>query len=253
MLSIANRESVVSHKPVHVQVVTGSACNVRCKFCYCCHKEHYDPDMRSVMQYIEAVHDTLCTLNLTGGEPLVTKGGRELLKVVADRNYKFGIHLTTNAQYVDFDLLKKIDLVSVVISAHGATKAVYENIVEGGNIDTLIENIKRFVELKKEKPFLNIQVNYTVTSDNYMDIPEAVKMYQDFGCMPRFTLVLRKSGDPQLIRERKDLCESFLEKLDEGLSVAVDSFTRNNLLEIKNVMLVEYGKAREDAGIKKLD
>lgn len=254
--SVLRGDSVVDYMPVYAVVTCGSACNIRCKFCYNCNMD-YHPEPADILKIIDQIHETLVYCQLTGGEPLITKAGRALLEKFAEGKYKFAVRLGTNAQFVDFDLLKPVNLADVQISADGATKAVYEKVRVGGDFDDLIRNIKKFVELKKEKPHLKISTNYTVTSDNYMDIPEACKLYEDLGTFTMFSLVMREKDDPQNIRERPDLYEPLLKKLDEALAVAVNPITKDKLTAIKNTILnqmdsgpsqlADDGKASEQA------
>lgn len=254
--SVLRGDSVADYMPVYAVVTCGSACNIRCKFCYNCNMD-YHPEPADILKIIDQIHETLVYCQLTGGEPLITKAGRALLEKFAEGKYKFAVRLGTNAQFVDFDLLKPVNLADVQISADGATKAVYEKVRVGGDFDDLIRNIKKFVELKKEKPHLKISTNYTVTSDNYMDIPEACKLYEDLGTFTMFSLVMREKDDPQNIRERPDLYEPLLKKLDEALAVAVNPITKDKLTAIKNTILnqmdsgpsqlADDGKASEQA------
>lgn len=254
--SVLRGDSVADYMPVYAVVTCGSACNIRCKFCYNCNMD-YHPEPADILKIIDQIHKTLVYCQLTGGEPLITKAGRALLEKFAEGKYKFAVRLGTNAQFVDFDLLKPVNLADVQISADGATKAVYEKVRVGGDFDDLIRNIKKFVELKKEKPHLKISTNYTVTSDNYMDIPEACKLYEDLGTFTMFSLVMREKDDPQNIQERPDLYEPLLKKLDEALAVAVNPITKDKLTAIKNTILnkmdsgpsqlADDGKASEQA------
>jgi organic radical activating enzyme len=239
--SIFRKDTIVDYMPVHAVVTCGSACNIKCKFCYNCLMD-YNPDPVDILKILDKIHETLIYCQLTGGEPLVTKAGRALLKRFAEGTYKFAVRLGTNAQFVDFDLLRPVNLADVQISTDGATKQVYETVRIGGDFDDLISNVKKFVDLKKEKPFLKISTNFTVTSDNYMDIPEAVKLYEDLGTFTMFGLVMREKDDPQNIKERPDLYEPLLKKLDEGMAVAINPITRDKLTVIKNTIL---GKMKE--------
>jgi len=234
--SAFRKETVVEHNPVRMIVSCGSACNIRCKFCYNCHM-NYHPEPKDLLKVIDQIHETLVFCQLTGGEPLVTKAGRALLQRFAEGKYKFAVRLGTNAQWTDFDLLKPVNLADVQISTDAATKEVYETVRVGGDFDDLIDNIKKFVEMKKEKPFLKITTNYTVTSDNYMDIPEACKLYEDLGTFTMFHLVMREKEDPQNISERRDLYEPLLKKVDEALAIAVSPFTKDKLIAIQDKIL----------------
>jgi hypothetical protein len=175
--SLVSRETTVNHNPFLATITCGSACNIKCKFCYNCNMNYY-PQVQDILTIIDQMHETLIEATLTGGEPIVTKAGRALFQEFASGKYKFFVQLFTNAQYADFSLYRPVNLRQVTISSDGATKKVYEAVRIGGNFEDLIGNVKKFIELKKEKPFMDIFINFTVTSDNYFDIPEAVKLYE---------------------------------------------------------------------------
>ena len=81
-----------------------------------------------------------------------------------------------------------------------------------------------------------IRLNYTVTSENYMDIPEAVKLYEDMGLFITFNLVMREKDDPQNIKERPDLYEDLLKCVEEGLRVSHFALTQDCLKNIKSMI-----------------
>lgn len=226
----------VSHDPSFLNICCGSACNIRCKFCYNCRME-YDPDPVTILRVVDQIHESLIFVQLTGGEPLVTRAGRAILKEFATGKYKFAVRLGTNAQWTDFDLLKPVNLAEVQISSDGATKEVYEKVRIGGDFDDLIKNIKKFVEFKEQKPNMVLRLNYTVTSDNYIDIVEAVKLYEDLGLFVTFNLVMREKDDPQNIRERSDLYEDLLKYVDMGIKESRYTFTQDYLKNIKKMIL----------------
>ena len=234
--SIYSKEIVVSHNPVIATITCGSACNIKCKFCYNCHMNYY-PEASDLLNVVDQIHETLIEATLTGGEPIVTKAGRALLEEFATGKYKFAVSLFTNAQYADFKLYKPVNLVRVSISADGATKKVYEYVRKGGDFKDLIRNVKKFIEMKKEKPYLDITLNFTVSSDNYVDIPEAVKLYEGLGLRTGFQPVLREKDDPQNFAERPDLYDDVLKKVSEGIELSASAYTQGRLKQIEQLVL----------------
>jgi len=248
--SIINKQTYIESKPIYLHIICGSNCNIKCKFCYN-RNMNYNPNAKDLLNIIDKFHETLIFVTLSGGEPLITQAGRSLLKKFDEGIYKFGVCLQTNGQYFDFDLLKSVNLLSVVISTDAATKRTYENVRIGANFENLIKNIKLFIDLKKnEKPTLDILSNYTITSDNYIEIPEAVKLYQDLGLSFGFNLVQRDIDCPQNIIERKDLYDSFLFKINEGIENAYNFNTKNSLNTIKNILLNKINDEQEQQKFK---
>lgn len=227
--SFLSGEIEVSHKPASLIINCGSACNIKCKFCYNVNMD-YEVNTDKGFVFLDECKDTLSIVHLTGGEPQVTKFGRRILEDFGRNKYNFMVSLGTNAQFIDFDLLEPVPLGYVQISTDGATKETYEEVRVGANFDDLINNIKRFVKMKETKPYIDVTTNYTVTSDNYHEIPQAVKLYESLGMQVQFNLVLRDPGEEQNIRERIDLHKDLLEKIDEGISLSSNRWTKAKLI-----------------------
>jgi len=231
--SLISNENIVSHNPVVTTITCGSACNIKCKFCYNCNMDYY-PEAQDILRIIDQIHETLIEATITGGEPIVTKAGRALLQEFASGKYKFFVQLFTNAQYADFSLYRPVNFRQITISSDGATKKVYEYVRVGGKFEDLISNVKKFIELKKDKPFMDVLLNFTVTSDNYIDIPEAVKLYEDMELKLSFQAVIIEKDDPQNFSERPELYDDVLKKIEEGIKLSSQDRTKKALIRLKN-------------------
>ena len=236
LFSIVNKTASVKHNPVVTNITCGSACNIKCRFCYNCNMNYF-PDAADLLNIVNQVHETLVEATLTGGEPIITKAGRALLQEFANGKYKFCVRMSTNGQYADFDLYRSVNFGNVTISSDGATKKVYEYVREGGDFEVLLENLKKFIELKKEKPNMGLSLNFTVSSDNYVDIPEAVKLYEGMGLLTLFQPVLLEKENPQNFAERPELYEDIIKKVDEGISLTSSATTKSRLENIKKLIL----------------
>lgn len=239
-------ETVVKHSPVWLLINCGTGCQLECKFCYQIRVPYRVPDARGI-QFIEDCADRLTYVHLTGGEPLATKFGRQLLTMFGEGKHKFVVDLGTNAQWTDFDLLRPVLLGRVQISTDAATKQVYETVRVRGDFDDLIKNIKEFVRMSKDRPEMEVMTNYTVTSDNYHEIPAAIELYEGLGLECWFHLVLYEKDDPMTIIERQDLHDDLLEKVDEGLRTTRNRYTAKKLIEIKRTVEKKRGELAQAA------
>lgn len=233
--SIQNNIANVEYMPVFSIINTGSACNLKCKFCYN-RQMKYNPEPEKILDVLDSIHETLAYCTLSGGEPFLTKAGRAILEKLAEGRYKFAVQIITNANSIDFELLEHVNLAEIVVSTDGATKRVYETVRPGGDFEMLINNIKKLTSLKKTKPFLRVSTNYTITSDNFADIPKAVELYEKLGVDIVFNPVLREDNDPQNIMFRTDLYVDFIEKLDQGIKATGRQATRNALQHSKKII-----------------
>lgn len=89
---------------------------------------------------------------------------------------------------------------------------------------------------------MRLTTNFTVTSDNYTDIPEAVKLYESLGTYAMFHAVMREKDDPQNFKERPELYEDVLKHVEEGIRLSSNPFTKEKLEAIKTVI---YKKMEE--------
>jgi len=235
--SIQNGISSVECSPCYAVVSCGSTCNLKCKFCYN-RNTNYDPNPEHILNVIDKIHSSLIACQITGGEVFFTRAGKAILKRFGEGVYKFGVRLGTNAQTVDFDLLKPVNLTSLQISTDAATKQTYEKVRVGGSFERLIENIKKFAELKKSKPLMEITTNYTITADNFSEIPAAIKLFEDLGTVCQFNLVYAEKDDPQNIRYRTDLHDDFFLSIEKGIKCAENKQTIADLVHIKNTIII---------------
>jgi MoaA/NifB/PqqE/SkfB family radical SAM enzyme len=231
-----SKKAIVSSRPVEVAINCGTKCNLKCKFCYHIHVP-YEVKWGPGFSVIDEIKDTLAVVWLTGGEPMLNKFGREMLRRLSTDEYKFPIVLGTNANYIDFKILQNTKLVLVQISTDAATKQVYELVRLGGSFEKLISNIKKFIELQKNKPYMTITTNYTVTSDNYHQIVDAVELYEGLGLEVQFNLVMRDQGEPQNIRERLDLHDDLLKKIDQALTITKNEWTALKLRGMQDTIV----------------
>jgi MoaA/NifB/PqqE/SkfB family radical SAM enzyme len=104
----------------------------------------------------------------------------------------------------------------VWISVDAATKETYEKIRVGANFDRVVENVKRFVEIKKKlaSPFPEIGFRYVFTRDNYHEMQRFLELVSSFDddCDVDFAGLLEFENTADLLHEPSDdfirsLCE----------------------------------------------
>jgi MoaA/NifB/PqqE/SkfB family radical SAM enzyme len=124
-------------------------------------------------------------VNVTGeGSSFLNPDFVKILKYLKSRNIY--VDFSHDFFYMTDDLAK--DLINmgierIYVSLDAATKETYEKIRVGSNFDKVVDNIKRFVELKKEMnspiPELCFRMNFF--KDNIHEIEQLIDLIHSFG------------------------------------------------------------------------
>jgi MoaA/NifB/PqqE/SkfB family radical SAM enzyme len=173
--------SYVPWRPIGLSLAITNNCNLRCKMCSRTANLKKLKIMNmskkvylEALKYVKNKDVTFCGL----GETLCHPNLFEFIKLANDRNNK--VYFTTNANLLTEKIAKellKYDIESIAFSIDGVDDN-YNRIRNGGNFDTVIENIKRFAELKreygKEKPVF--YVSFVGMKSNIQDLPKLIEI-----------------------------------------------------------------------------
>lgn len=163
------------------------ACNLRCRMCYFSDENaRRNIHGRFTRQDIEAIAKALFPHMLKlqigcGAEPTVSK---ELLHTV-ELAHKYGvpyISITTNGMLLTRELLDSLaeaGLNEITLSAHGFSRQVYENLMQGASFDRFLQlvGILREIRSTTNGEKLKIRINFTVNEDNIHDLPKFVETF----------------------------------------------------------------------------
>lgn len=160
-----------------------SACNMNCKMCYV--RTSWNEMLKqgkilSVDEWVRIAEQakemgTLFLL-LTGGEPLMYPGFKELYKRISQS----GIILTinTNGTLINdeiIELWKEYPPRRVNISLYGSSNATYERLCNNSiGFDQTLNAIKKCIDAN-----IQVKINYTINSKNYDDLDEVIKITED--------------------------------------------------------------------------
>lgn len=165
--------------------VTG-VCNLRCSICHRNYiAEELDEMKLDTFRKITTIFPFAESVNLMGiGEPLTNKNILAMISIC--KSYGLGVSFNTNGVLLTSDLSKKLifsGLDSLVFSLDGATKEIYEKIRLGSNFNRVIENIKTFINLKKELNRKNpaLALEFVVTTQNIHELSAYIDLAKDIG------------------------------------------------------------------------
>ena len=163
------------------------ACNLRCKMCY-----FSDPEARKELhgtfsiEDIDAIAKSLFhrVLRLQigcGAEPTVYARLSDLVDI-ASRHGIPHISLTTNGQLLTQELLEELldkGLNELIISTHGLTKEVYEEMMPHARFERFQQLLTAISICKERFPQLRVRLNYTINEDNINDLKRIPELFCD--------------------------------------------------------------------------
>ncbi|MDD4126415.1 MAG: radical SAM protein [Methanomicrobium sp.] len=153
--------------PLHLDLETTNACNLRCPFCATTHNKYNkgfikEEIWKSVLD--EAGENQLYSLKFTyRGEPMLHKDTIRMVEYAKEAGI-MDVYFNTNATKLNKEnIIGLIDagLDRISISFEGFTKEVYDKYRIGSDYDLVVSNIENLQkikqELKKNKPLVRIQ------------------------------------------------------------------------------------------------
>lgn len=185
-------------KPVHMTIGFTNYCQHKCPWCYInwqqsgrtslrsgngeLKRKAINADDRLIEAVGEAVDMGLKAVTIVGdGEPTLHKKFINYIEKLKSMNLDIG--LFTNMAFKKDEILEAIiqNVFFLRISLDSANKE-YHDMTHGNNdFDNVIENIKKAVDLRKDKKFPIIGIQYVTNQDNYKDLANAAKLYKSLG------------------------------------------------------------------------
>jgi MoaA/NifB/PqqE/SkfB family radical SAM enzyme len=158
---------IVEGFPIHLDIESSNACNLKCPFCATT-SHFWGPSQAGLLDFElfkkvvdEGAVNGLCAIKLSlRGEPLINK---EITKMVryAKRKGIIDVYFNTNGMLLTGDISSQLidaGLDRISISFEGIDKTSYEKYRPGATYETVIDNVKRLVAMRKEKGVNNPQI-----------------------------------------------------------------------------------------------
>lgn len=161
------KQRILTKFPIHLLVELTSACNLKCIMCFQSDssfrtKEYIGHMKFEVLKNVidQAYKGGTSTISFASrGEPLLYKHFEDALKYVSGKFLE--IKINTNATRLDEDkahtILKYCDNLLLVFSVDSYESESYAKIRVGGDFNKVINNIRKFQEIKK-KFYPNVKV-----------------------------------------------------------------------------------------------
>ncbi len=182
-----SNSSYLKSLPLRATIQTTDFCNLNCIMC----QIHSHRDLHKLKQMqqsdfekiVQKLFPTLIEVHPTNiGEPLFSPW----FDYLSEMALKYGVLLdiTTNGTLLTKQKCIKIlpCLLDIKVSFDGAKKETFERIRKGANYETVLQNIKNFVEIRNSlSSMATITLQMTLFNFNYNELPDVIRIAKNLG------------------------------------------------------------------------
>ncbi len=187
-----NRFELETDFPLFLQLETNQICNLMCPSCPIgqpeAHTKYISSDKMDWKLYEKIIlegekHNCPSVEPQGTNEPFLDQNLENYIKFAADHGF-IDIMLNTNGTILSEERARKFlksGITRVRFSLDAATKETYEKVRLGGKFDVTMNNIKRFLEIKKQEKFELpvVGVNFCKTKFNEHEEDLFIEKWQD--------------------------------------------------------------------------
>lgn len=135
------------------------------------------------------------------GEVFASKLCKKIIKKITDIYPKIRFSIITNGILANEENIREYGLSDKIryieVSVHATTKETYNKIVRGGDFDKVMENLAFLSNMVKKGIIDTFCLNFVVSSYNYQEMPDFVRLADKFNATVRFW-EYRKWGNAEL-------------------------------------------------------
>ena len=218
---------------LHFDPVLG--CNLRCQMCYFSIEE-----TRKQMQgtfpvsnlpiLADALFHRALKLQIgCGTEPSLYKHNREIIAIAKTKGVPY-ISMTSNGNLLTKSGLEELfaeGLNELTLSMHGVYKETYERLMVNASYEKFHEILAAVTELKANYPHIKLRINYTVNSDNLMELSDFFDLYGKYSINILQLRPIQKIGDTQYNNFSLD---SIIKHYSTTIGKVVDLAKKNGIL-----------------------
>jgi radical SAM protein with 4Fe4S-binding SPASM domain len=157
-------------------------CNLKCSHCYINAKDTKLPDELSTDAAKMLIHQitevSRPLLILSGGEPLLREDIYEIIRYGADRGLRMG--MGSNGMLIDDEVTRRLEDAGMETVAISLDSSIPERHDEFRGVKGCWEHaVNAIKDLKKSR--IQVQVNSTVTPQNYDEVDDIMSLAEDLG------------------------------------------------------------------------
>ena len=186
-LEISQKKIKLESTPSYITIGAHYNCNASCVFCLGGdypnftldkYKIFFEPKLKDVLK--KSINIGFCGF----GEILLHPEISDILDYLDLTLPNQSKAFTTNGIMLNEKICQKLTdgKYDVMISLHASNAKLHEKITKTKRFDDIISNVKRLVELKKQKQSkLSINMVFVITQDNIDDLCDFIKMSKELG------------------------------------------------------------------------
>ena len=189
-LEYEQRHVYLRSRPRCLGLVLGNSCNLNCIHCYQARNGDtlFSPSEIAIelRRELMAFYPYAATLRVQGGEVLAIRGFRELVDDVATLVRRPILSISTNGTLIDDEWAERLvraPFSSVTVSIDGGTRATYNRLRRGADLDQVLANIDRLQSWKSRlgssHPYLDSF--FVIMRSNFREIPQYLGLMQRHG------------------------------------------------------------------------
>ncbi len=252
MTHISNnvKEEILAGKTVlestpSVFIFTNSGlCNIQCIMCGWKDVDENPELLNKTYEQVKSLLPEARVLILSGGgDPFVRPDTRAILFGESFEHLK--ITLITNGLLLStyWDKIKHHNFDCITISIDAATKETYEKIRVNANWESLLESL--CVVAENRNRFWRVELNMTVMTENYKEIPAFIALAKKYGFSASFgrVQVFSKEFDPSqnFFDNNKEILNDFIRVLQsiDPKDISTEAVLLRNLVEFYKPVVSE--------------
>ena len=229
----------------YIRISITDRCNLRCV--YCMPEEGITlTEHEKILTYEEIIR--LCRefaklgiskVKITGGEPLVRRNLKNLIKSIKDIEGIDNVTLTTNGILLEdqIDGLVKAGLDAVNISIDTLDKEKFKSVTRVGDIDKVLKSIDKCLTYEN----LTVKINCVpIKGENDKEILDIVNLAKDKNLSVRF-IELMPIG---LGREMKGYTDDEIKKIIEEHVGVLKSIKENLVMDLVHIIVWKISKGK---------
>jgi len=183
---IASRGTICRSSPIYVQIEPTIRCNLSCTFCNDDIKKRSSKRDMTFLEF-QNIFDQfpyLHSINITGyGEPLLNPEIYTMIEYAKSKGVM--VFFATNCTLLDAERSARVlesGLDCIIFSIDALTPELYNKVRRGAKLETVIANIKTFMQLVRDQESpIAVKIYAVETRDNLEELPKIVAFAAEVG------------------------------------------------------------------------
>jgi MoaA/NifB/PqqE/SkfB family radical SAM enzyme/GT2 family glycosyltransferase len=176
MQDIQAKRTRLRAKPIALRLQPSIRCNLECIMCW--QRDETDAELPPAFyQDVDQLLPTLKSLLLQGGEPLLIKKCRRLIRA-SPPHPQLDVSMITNGTLLSdnfLELIKGVKVRWMLVSLDAACAETYE-IIRGGDFARVCEGIRRVLH---HRPDIEVIIGFVVMNENVGEVPAFIRLAEE--------------------------------------------------------------------------